>query len=224
MKKLTAVLLSLLLVLSAVVPALAEGETKDETVYVIATADGEARKVIVSDWLTNPDGAGTLADVSTLAGVENVKGDETFDGTVWAANGRDIYYQGTSEETLPVELKITYTLDGEALTAAEIAGKSGRATIRFDYTLTDAARIEGAQARYIPFAVVTGALLAFTLSLDDFTISYFTTSPLVQNLSTLIYSATKLGISPVYYALSSLMFVVLLVLLMIVNHRTADNN
>ena len=90
MKKLTAVLLSLLLVLSAVVPALAEGETKDETVYVIATADGEARKVIVSDWLTNPDGAETLADVSTLAGVENVKGDETFDGTVWAANGKDI--------------------------------------------------------------------------------------------------------------------------------------
>ncbi len=71
--------------------------------------------------------------------------------------------------------------------------------------------------------IVTGALLAFTLSLDDFTISYFTTSPLVQNLSTLIYSATKLGISPTYYALSSLMFVVLLVLLLIVNHRTEDN-
>ena len=70
--------------------------------------------------------------------------------------------------------------------------------------------------------IVTGALLAFTLSLDDFTISYFTTSPLVQNLSTLIYSATKLGISPVYYALSSLMFVVLLVLLLIVNRRTAE--
>ena len=70
--------------------------------------------------------------------------------------------------------------------------------------------------------IVTGALLAFTLSLDDFTISYFTTSPLVQNLSTLIYSATKLGISPVYYALSSLMFVVLLILLLIVNRRTAE--
>lgn len=70
--------------------------------------------------------------------------------------------------------------------------------------------------------IITGAMLAFTLSLDDFTISYFTTSPLVQNLSTLIYSATKLGISPVYYALSSLMFVVLLVLLLIVNRRTAE--
>ena len=69
--------------------------------------------------------------------------------------------------------------------------------------------------------IVTGALLAFTLSLDDFTISYFTTSPLVQNLSTLIYSATKLGITPVYYALSSMMFVVLLVLLLIVNHRSS---
>lgn len=70
--------------------------------------------------------------------------------------------------------------------------------------------------------IVTGALLAFTLSLDDFTISYFTSSPHVQNLSTLIYSATKLGISPVYYALSSLMFVVLLALLLVVNHRSSD--
>ena len=72
--------------------------------------------------------------------------------------------------------------------------------------------------------IITGAMLAFTLSLDDFTISYFTTSPLVQNLSTLIYSATRRGIDTTYYALSALMFVVLLVLLMIVNHRTAENN
>ena len=71
--------------------------------------------------------------------------------------------------------------------------------------------------------IVTGALLAFTLSLDDFTVSYFTTSPLVQNLSTLIYSATKLGITPIYYALSALMFVVLLLLLLAVNRRTQEN-
>lgn len=72
--------------------------------------------------------------------------------------------------------------------------------------------------------ILTGAMLAFTLSLDDFTVSYFTTSPLVQNLSTLIYSATRRGIDTTYYALSALMFVVLLVLLLIVNHRTAENN
>ena len=72
--------------------------------------------------------------------------------------------------------------------------------------------------------VVTGLIMAFTLSLDDFTISYFTTSPLVQNLSTLIYSAARRGIEPTLNALSALMFVALLVLLLIVNRRTASNN
>ena len=71
--------------------------------------------------------------------------------------------------------------------------------------------------------VITGAMLAFTLSLDDFTISYFTTSPLVQNLSTLIYSEARKGIKPTMNALSALMFVALLVLLLVINRRTADN-
>lgn len=70
--------------------------------------------------------------------------------------------------------------------------------------------------------VVTGAIFAFTLSLDDFTISYFTTSPLVQNLSTLIYSEARKGIKPTMYALSSIMFVVMLVLLIVVNKRTTE--
>ena len=69
--------------------------------------------------------------------------------------------------------------------------------------------------------VITGAMLAFTLSLDDFTISYFTTSPLVQNLSTLIYSQARKGIKPTMNALSALMFVALLLLLLVVNKRTA---
>ena len=71
--------------------------------------------------------------------------------------------------------------------------------------------------------IITGAMLAFTLSLDDFTISYFTTSPLVQNLSTLIYSSARKGIDPSLNALSALMFVALLVLLLIVNRRTAED-
>lgn len=68
--------------------------------------------------------------------------------------------------------------------------------------------------------VITGAMLAFTLSLDDFTISYFTTNPLVQNLSTLIYSQARKGIKPTMNALSALMFVSLLVLLLVVNKRS----
>ena len=72
--------------------------------------------------------------------------------------------------------------------------------------------------------VITGALLAFTLSLDDFVISYFTTSPLVQNLSTLIYSQARIGIEPTLNALSALMFVALLLLLLAVNRRTSKIN
>jgi len=69
--------------------------------------------------------------------------------------------------------------------------------------------------------VITGLLLAFTLSLDDFVISYFTTSPMVQNLSTLIYSKARIGIEPTLNALSALMFLALLVLLLIVNRRAS---
>ena len=69
--------------------------------------------------------------------------------------------------------------------------------------------------------VITGAMLAFTLSLDDFTISYFTTAPLVQNLSTLIYSQARKGIKPTMNALSALMFVALLALLLVVNRRSS---
>ena len=72
--------------------------------------------------------------------------------------------------------------------------------------------------------IITGAMLAFTLSLDDFTVSYFTTSPLVQNLSTLIYSQARKGIEPTMNALSALMFIALLILLLIVNRRTATDN
>lgn len=68
--------------------------------------------------------------------------------------------------------------------------------------------------------VITGALLSFTLSLDDFTISYFTTSPLVQNLSTLIYSQARRNITLDMNALSTLMFISLLVLLLLIDRRS----
>ena len=68
--------------------------------------------------------------------------------------------------------------------------------------------------------IVSGAILAFTLSLDDFVISFFTTSE-VQNLSTLIYSMAKLGINPTINALSTLMFIAVLSLLLLLNSRSA---
>jgi len=68
--------------------------------------------------------------------------------------------------------------------------------------------------------IVTGALLAFTMSLDDFVISYFTSSDMYPNLSRIVYSSTKLGVKPTMYALSTLMFVTILLLLVLISKRT----
>ena len=71
--------------------------------------------------------------------------------------------------------------------------------------------------------IVTGGLLALTMSLDDFVISYFTTDK-AQNLSTLIYSAAKKGVKPDMYALSAIMFVTVLALLIVINKRSTLEN
>ena len=68
--------------------------------------------------------------------------------------------------------------------------------------------------------VVSGLILSFTLSLDDFVISFFTTSE-VQNLSILIYSMARLGINPTINALSTLLFVAVMALLLLVNRRSS---
>lgn len=72
--------------------------------------------------------------------------------------------------------------------------------------------------------IFTGALLAFTMSLDDFVISYFTSSDMYPNLSRIVYSSTKLGVKPTMYALSTLMFATILILLVAINKRTKLEN
>ena len=67
--------------------------------------------------------------------------------------------------------------------------------------------------------IVTGGLLAFTMSLDDFVISYFTSNT-DQNLAMIVYSAARRGVEPTMYALSALMFLCILTLLLIVNRRS----
>ena len=154
MKKLTCLLLSLLLVFCAAGGALAE-TTKDETVYVLANAEGEAKRVIVSDWLTNPDGEKDLADATTLKDAKAVKGSAFLKDGVWYnADGADVYYQGDAEDALPVNLTVSYTLDGEAKTAAEMTGKSGRVTIRVACDVKETK--DGVK---VPFAALTAALL-----------------------------------------------------------------
>lgn len=139
---------------------------KEETVYVLAGADGSTQEIIVSDWLKNPDGSAALYDSSELTDIENVKGDEGFTASgstlVWDAQGEDIYYQGRTEKELPVSLKVTYSLDGRTVTAEELAGKSGKVVIRFDYESCryETVEINGTREKiYVPFAALTGVVL-----------------------------------------------------------------
>ena len=65
--------------------------------------------------------------------------------------------------------------------------------------------------------IVSGFLLSFTMSVDDFVITHFTRGAGINTLSTLIYSQVKIGVRPTLYALSTAIFVLVLLVLIIVN-------
>lgn len=72
--------------------------------------------------------------------------------------------------------------------------------------------------------ILSGFFLAFTMSLDDFVITHFTKGPEINTLSTKIYTEVRKGIKPEIYALSTLMFVTVLILLILINRRNAEKN
>ncbi|WP_185750492.1 hypothetical protein [Butyrivibrio sp. AE3003] len=102
---------------------------KFETVYVSADASG-ARKRYYRKRVAQKRRVLrlNLPDKTELKDIVNVKGDETFkdngDGTLtWEAKGSDIYYQGVTDKKLPVNMKITYALDGKRSKARRTCGK-----------------------------------------------------------------------------------------------------
>lgn len=139
---------------------------KDESVYLISDANGNVNKTIVVDHLKNKDKKDTLEDASNLSDIENVKGKEKFTQSggklTWQAGGKDIYYQGTATAEPPVTQKVTYYLDGKEISPEDLAGKSGKVKIRFDYTNTTSytETVNGEkQTVSVPFAAVTGLVL-----------------------------------------------------------------
>lgn len=139
---------------------------KDESVYLISDANGNVNKTIVVDHLKNKDKKDTLEDASNLSDIENVKGKGKFtqsgDKLTWQAGGKDIYYQGTATEEPPVTQKVTYYLDGKEISPEDLAGKSGKVKIRFDYknTTSYTETVNGEkQTVSVPFAAITGLVL-----------------------------------------------------------------
>ena len=140
---------------------------KDETVYVNADAEGNTTNIIVSDWLKNYKGEDTISDKTSLTKIKNVKGNEKYtensDGSItWNAKGNDIFYQGKSSEKLPVGVKVSYKLDGKDISPEDLAGKSGKVTIKFDYenNAEKTVNVNGKDITVkVPFAMISGVIL-----------------------------------------------------------------
>ena len=144
----------------------AKTDSKEETVFVFTKADGQQDHVIVNEKLKNVTGKSSITDVSSLSNITNLTGDETSttngNSLTWAADGNSITYQGTTTQTAPVSMKVTYYLDGKEISASDLAGKSGKVTMRFDYTnnAKKTITVNGkTKTVYVPFTMVTGMLL-----------------------------------------------------------------
>lgn len=135
---------------------------KSETVYVFQKADGSVKNQTVSNSLTNGNGAQLLQDQTDLTDIENVEGDQEFtqssEGTVWDAKGGDISYRGTTTKEAPVDIKVSYQLDGKDVTPDEISGKTGHVKIHIAYTNNSKQTVDG-QTVYTPFLAMTGLIL-----------------------------------------------------------------
>ncbi|SFT57296.1 putative membrane protein [Lachnospiraceae bacterium XBD2001] len=139
-------------------------DSKDETVYVFCDATGKTKKTLVSEELHNASGADEIVDETQLKDIVNLTGDEEYvknsDGSItWKANGADITYQGTTDAKAPVDMKVTYYLDGKEIKPEDLAGKSGKVKIRFDYTnnVKDTITVNGTKkTTAVPFTVITG--------------------------------------------------------------------
>lgn len=135
---------------------------KSETVYVFQKADGSVKNQTVSNSLTNGNGAQLLQDQTDLTDIENVEGDQEFtqssEGTVWDAKGSDISYRGTTTKEAPVDIKVSYQLDGKDVSPDEISGKTGHVKIHIAYTNNSRQTVNG-QTVYTPFLAMTGLIL-----------------------------------------------------------------
>ena len=160
-KKVIALLLALTMALGCG-SALAEN-TKHERVFAVTAADGTVKTITDSIRLENTDSLEEIADRTLLTDIRNTNGKETFtldgEALTWQAQGKDIIYQGTSDKALPVTPVVTLRLDGEEISAGELAEKAGRAELTVTYTQPEAVPHLAATALLLPEDGVTNLTL-----------------------------------------------------------------
>lgn len=172
LRSLSKVLVAAALAASCLVPMpvyAATSSEKTETVHVQTDATGAVSEVTVEVLLANGAKVPTVPDRTTLTDIKPSDEDKSFTDNgngflTWTADGKQVTYKGTSDNRPPVEIKLSYQLDGVDVSPSELAGASGHLKLRADYRNTSSSqRTVAGKARqvYTPFVCVT------IVTLDD---------------------------------------------------------
>lgn len=136
---------------------------KNEMVYIILDKTGKKQKVIVNDRIINKQCLDEIKDLTNLDNLKLIKGNATFtkdlNNVTWNANKEDIYYTGETDKEIPVNISIKYYLNENEVTYEQLQGKSGKVTIRFDYTCNQSEIVKinnEDKTIYVPYLIISG--------------------------------------------------------------------
>lgn len=134
---------------------------KNESVYVTLTSDGQVKETIVSDWLHSDEANVEIRDKSILDSIVNVKGYETpkseEENLTWKSENNDIFYQGTTDKVLPIEVTISYELNGKEIKPEDLGGKSGKISIKIKIINKESHKVKingKSKTIYTPFTAI----------------------------------------------------------------------
>ena len=160
MKNMNKVISSILISSMLLTPISTFALTKEETIYANLNYDGKVEKTTVNNHLSNLD-KGTITDDTELQKILNINGKEKYtleNGIIsWNSKGKDIYYQGTSKEELPITVEAKYYLNGKETKVKDLLGKKGKITIKLNLTNNS---YNSYYKQYTPFVVTVGTTLS----------------------------------------------------------------
>ena len=161
--------LALTLAAGCAMPAFAAGKSsfsKSETVYAVMNGDGSIKSTTVSEHLYSASGLANVTDKTTLTDIQNTESDAEFtqngEELVWNTNDTDVYYKGNTDKALPIDVKVTYALDGQEAALEDIIGKSGHLTVTVNLknNETDTVNMNGKDRTIVtPLITAVGVIL-----------------------------------------------------------------
>lgn len=161
--------LALTLAAGCAMPAFAAGKSsfsKSETVYAVMNGDGSIKSTTVSEHLYSASGLSGVTDKTTLTDIQNTESDAEFtqngEELVWNTEDTDVYYKGNTDKALPIDVKVTYALDGQEAALEDLIGKSGHLTVTVNLknNETDTVNVNGKDRTIVtPLITAVGVIL-----------------------------------------------------------------